>query len=115
MKPVIERDAQTSDALLASPPATLSVAFSEAPPAVRDDQIVVTPASMRSIADYADVEQRLKEGGFTSVVIVAAPTIGLRAWADSLLRAAPKRPELGAEDTSPVVGEIRSANLELWV
>jgi hypothetical protein len=92
----------------------LTVTFAEAPPAARTDQIVVNPASMRSIADYAEVEQRLKAGGFTKVVIVAAPTTGLRAWAQSLVRAAPKEPVPRPGDTSPAMGELRSANLELW-
>jgi len=107
MNPVIER--VVTDSLFAS---TLSVTFAEAPPAARDDQIVVSPASMRSIADYADVEQRLKAGGFAKVVIVATPTTGLRAWADSLLRAAPK--ELIAGDSTSESGVLKSANLELW-
>lgn len=106
----------SSDALSPGPADVLplSVIFADASPAARDDQIVVSPASMRSIADYADVEQRLKVGGFTKVVIVAAPTTGLRAWADSLLGAAPREPVVRAGATAPETGELRSANLELW-
>jgi hypothetical protein len=93
---------------------TLSVTFAEVPPAALEDQIVVSPALMRTIADYADVEQRLKAGGFTKVVIVAAPTTGLRAWAGSLLRASPQQPDMTAGDTTPTVGEPRGANLDLF-
>jgi hypothetical protein len=96
---------------------TLSVTFAEVPPADLADQIVVRPASMRSIADYADVEQRLKAGGITKVVIVATPTTGLRAWADSLLRAAHKESaplKSAAADPSPEIEEVGGVNLELW-
>jgi len=68
------------------------VTFAKARPAPQAGQLVLERASIRSIADFVDIEAMIKEGVVTSVVVLNGDNdISLHAWADVVQREAERK------------------------